>query len=263
MNMKELSEELLSVVFKHETFARKEEVGKRLIHRLNEIKFRQRRRARVLSYSVAASVAVIVAVTSFWGFNNQYQTDSTTLSVALPDQSEVELGANSFLSYNRILWLIERDVRLTGDARFKVAAGEKFTVQTALGDIRVLGTEFEVNASSEQLIVTCFEGVVEVETQTGREVLRKGDIIECTADETIFTPLPDYYEYSHTPAIEVLDKIEKVYGVTILSKEKCAHTLFDGVVTTQNLREALDVLTLSCDMSYRIENNTITMISNE
>lgn len=260
IDIREIGEELLSVVFKHETFPQEKEVGAMLFDRINEIKFRQKHRMRMISYSVAASVAILVAVGSYLLSDKQFQAQNTTLAVVLPDNSKVQLGANSRLSYNSILWFFERNVRLRGDARFKVSHGERFTVRTPLGDVRVLGTEFSVSSSREKLNVECFEGSVKVTTQRGKNTLHRGDIVHCTPTKNTFTPLPDYYEYRHESVADILTRIENVYDVTVLGKESCRGVLFDGAITTQSLTEALDVLTMSCDMNYTIEDNTITII---
>lgn len=263
MDIKKIGEELLSVIFKYEAFTKKKEVGERLVFRLNEIKIRQRRRQRIASYSVAATVAIFVAIGSYILSERQFHAQHERLAIVLPDKSQVQLEANASLSYNRILWHFQRSVHLKGDARFKVMSGERFSVQTALGDVRVLGTEFSVRSGSERLDVECFEGSVEVSTKIGGEILHRGDIIECTPTGNIFTPRPDYYQYRQVSVAEVLERIERVYGVIIPAKESYADVIFDGVITTQSLTEALDVLTLSCDMNYQIESNRITITANE
>lgn len=263
MDIKKIGKELLSVVFKYETFTQKKEVGETLLLRLNEIKVRQRRRQRIVSYSVAATVAIFVAAGSYVLSVKEFNTDGEVLAITLPDNSQVRLDANSSLSYNRILWHFERSVSLTGDAQFKVTSGDQFVVQTTLGDVRVVGTEFSISSSIEKLNVECFEGSVEVVTKLGAEILHKGDMIECTQTKYIFTPQPDYYQYSHASVADVLERIESVYGVIVLAKDSYTDVIFDGAITTEDLTEALDVLTLSCDMSYRIENDTITLNINE
>lgn len=263
MDIKKIGKELLSVVFKYETFAQKKEVGETLAKRINELRIRQRRRQRIVNYSVAATIAVFVAIGSYAISDRQFQTQGEMLTLTLPDNSQVQLESNSSLSYNRILWYFQRRVRLNGDARFKVTSGEQFTVQTTLGDIRVLGTEFSVRSNDGKLGVECFEGSVEVATKNGAEILHKGDIIECTPTDNTLTPQPDYYQYTNTSVAEVLSRIESVYGVNVQAKESYAGVIFDGSITTQSLTEALDVLTLSCDMNYRIQDNLIIITQNE
>lgn len=263
MDIKKIGEELLSIVFKYEIFTHKKEVGEMLISRLNDIKLRQRRRKRFVSYTVAATVLICITVGSCVLSNRQYDSMGEVCAITLPDDSQVRLEVNSSLSYNRILWHFRRSVHLVGDARFKVTNGKQFIVQTALGDIRVLGTEFWVRSSSKKLDVECFEGRVEVITKIGGKILHKGDVIACTPTENIFTPRPDYYQYRHASVAEVLERIESIYDVIVPQKESYADVVFDGAITTQSLTEALDVLTLSCDMTYKIENNTITITPNE
>lgn len=263
MEIKKIGKELMAVVFKYETFHQKREVGQMLISRINELKIRRKRRILAISYSVAASVVIFIAIGSYMISENKYTTQNQVIAVVLPDSSHIQIEANSKLSYNRIAWYFERNVRLDGAARFKVSSGEQFTVKTTLGDIRVLGTEFSVISTAEKLNVECFEGSVEVTTGRGENILHKGDKIECTPTENIFTPQPQCYEYRHASMSEVLQRIEQIYGVNVLAKDQYKGIAFDGLISTQSLTQALDVLTLSCNMNYSIENNDITIRANE
>lgn len=261
MDSSKISKELLSVIFRHETFARKGEVGQMIFTKLHDMRFREKRRSPVLSLCAAASIAAIAIIGSLWGLNSQFCANNQALRITLPDQSEVALGAGSCLTYNRVMWLFGRNVSMRGNARFKVSKGKQFTVKAELGEINVLGTEFEVSSNNETLLVECFEGAVEVKTSVGCQILHKGDMIKCTPTNVTFTPLPKYYTYHHAAVTAVFKEIEKTYGVTISSKEKYEEILFDGVIPTSNLSEALSVITLSCGLNYEIGDNHIITIT--
>jgi len=71
--------------------------------------------------------------------------------VKLPDGTRVWLNASSRLAYNEEYGKKKREVRLTGEAFFDVAemADKPFIVHTAVMDITVLGTAFNVKAYPE------------------------------------------------------------------------------------------------------------------
>ena len=82
--------------------------------------------------------------------------------VKLPDGSSVWLNACSTLSYTTGNWKKERNVTLHGEAIFDVKSqnGKPFYVHTAHYKIKVLGTNFDVSAytNEEQSRVTLLKG---------------------------------------------------------------------------------------------------------
>lgn len=95
-----------------------------------------------------------------------FATGDQPAGVDLPDGSKVTLRENSSLEYPASFDGYDRDVTLNGVGYFDISADKDhpFTVHTGAGDVRVVGTEFEVDARtpSEQLVVEVAEGVVEV-----------------------------------------------------------------------------------------------------
>lgn len=79
-------------------------------------------------------------------------TDTLMEGVLLPDGSEVWVNKNSQLSFPKTFTGAERIVQLKGEAFFKVAkdANQPFIVQTTNGQIKVLGTEFNVRAYDQE-----------------------------------------------------------------------------------------------------------------
>ena len=56
----------------------------------------------------------------------------------------------------------DRAVTLKGEAYFEVAKGNRFVVETVLGEVLVVGTAFNVAATDSTFKVTCYEGKVSV-----------------------------------------------------------------------------------------------------
>ncbi|WP_378174469.1 FecR family protein [Aquimarina sp. SS2-1] len=97
----------------------------------------------------------------------------TFQSVNLPDGSLVLINRNSSIAYKEDFDV--RIVQLEGEAFFDVVPGkERFIVTTDLGEIEVLGTEFNVKTTASQLEVDVKEGVVEVKTAYNKSKLKKG-----------------------------------------------------------------------------------------
>lgn len=252
-------EELFSknVVLKEDVFVNKDIVGDAIMARI------QTSRKGSLRYVwVAASVIIILLTTSTYLLCNlEYTSKKNSLAILLPDGSQVKMRKNSQLSYNRISWLWNRTINFEGTAHFIVTNGRKFIVKTSFGDIEVLGTEFQVEASAESLAVECFSGAVGVKTGVGDKILNPNEKVRCTLDGMEFTPaeesLPPFLAYNGVSLSEVVYKIEELYNVTIMPKNICQEIIYDGLLPTNNLEEALEIVMSSCGMTYSINGNQI------
>ena len=96
-------------------------------------------------------------------------------SLELEDGTRVWLNADSRLEYPAVFPSGRREVSLSGEAYFAVArdTSAPFTVRTTRGDVRVLGTEFNVKCYAD-------EGVMEatlVEGQVGLSEERAGSVV--------------------------------------------------------------------------------------
>lgn len=86
--------------------------------------------------------------------------------MVLPDSSVVTLNHGSRLSYSTDYNKSSRDVRLAGEACFRVAHNEyvPFIVKTRQIDVKVLGTIFNVSAygEEEEVVTSLISGSVEI-----------------------------------------------------------------------------------------------------
>jgi transmembrane sensor len=102
------------------------------------------------------------------------ETKDNFEAVVLPDGSQVYLNRNSSVSYDKSF--DPRNINLKGEAYFSVVPGENpFIVNTSLGEVKVLGTEFDVKAEAEELEVEVEEGVVNLKTKHDNSELKKAE----------------------------------------------------------------------------------------
>ena len=142
----------------------------------------------------------------------------------LPDGSGISLNAGSKAVYDQSSWSSNRVVELQGEAFFDVVKGSVFEVQTANGVVTVLGTEFNVLNRDDDFYVSCFEGLVQVQTAdttlqlpAGHGVRIFGGMFNYIAQENIGTmPLWMMGEshFSAEPLALVLDEVTRQYDVT-------------------------------------------------
>lgn len=222
----------------------------------NELKIKLSKTTKIRPlYTWIASIAACAVVTiGFLFFSNQSKVYKSTIaqqtSVELPDGSKMVLNASAEAEVDIKNWNINRNVFLKGEAFFKVKKGSAFTVNTSLGSVQVLGTQFSVNTVSDQLIIVkCFEGKVKVISTTGEALLTKGmafqDHKSGIEKWTFNENSPNWITAKETtlykvPVKQVIMLLKRQYDLSIqqqelLNKEK----LFTGTFSNTNLEKAL------------------------
>ena len=225
-----------------------------------------------------AATFLILAVGYVFFF---YNPDTTFKTLAgektelyLPDSSFVILNAGSQISYNEGDWNKKRQVDLEGEAFFKVAKGSRFDVVTPDGSVSVLGTEFNVRQRQNYFEAFCYEGLVQVEISEDRVKLPAGNgvkvinkIISQYDNLTIKSPTWTTGEsnFQSVPYIQVVQEMERQYGVTIELKNVNSEELFTGGFTHNDLTLALKSISVPLNLSYEVidTKNIILSAGNE
>jgi transmembrane sensor len=197
----------------------------------------------------------------------QIAENGAKTTFSLPDNSQVVLNSSSQIEYKKWNWDNHRNLELQGEAYFKVAHGRKFQVETNLGKVTVLGTQFNVKARKNRFDVTCFEGRVKVNYNTVQLVLTHGQSVtfENGKQTNINTnsSKPEWLEnkiaFEKEELQNVLDKIQRQYNVTIDLKNP-QKELFTGQIPTDDLEMALQIITKTYGLnSKKIANNKLLL----
>nr|WP_236017298.1 FecR domain-containing protein [Roseivirga sp. E12] len=188
-----------------------------------------------------------------------------TIEHDLPNGSVITLGAVSSASYNKSNWDDDRLIDLVGQAFFDVESGAKFTVNTAYGDVTVLGTEFDVQTINGALKVNCFEGSVAVISADQREVLKPGEgvVFENGSFERIafdnrtpsWTGASSVYEL--TELEDVINDLKRYYQVEIALPSDIATESFSGSFPHNNLEQALRSIFSPLEIEYTLAEGTV------
>ncbi|MBA3986045.1 MAG: FecR family protein [Flavobacteriales bacterium] len=182
----------------------------------------------------------------------------------LPDKSEVTLNADSKITYNKNSWDDKRTLTLRGEAFFKVMKGGKFDVETSLGTVRVMGTQFNVQTREKHFHVSCYEGLVEVYFQNQSIQLTAGNsvIIEngkLIAEQPISTTKPgwmfDESTFENALLENVIEELERQYGVKVEINLTDKTKRFTGTFTHTNLEDALKTICVPLQLNYSIDDN--------
>lgn len=216
------------------------------------------RRARALA--VAACLVLAVGVAGGWhpgywlqDLQADFSSTDTIRQVTLADQSQVTLDAGSAIAVD--FQQGQRHVRLLhGAAFFKVThTGDPFVVQAAGGQVRVLGTEFEVREQAEGAQVTVRNGRVAVtpgQGQAARELTanqqlayakgRAGEMARVDSDSRLAWR-QGWVNYYQVPLAQVVEDLGRYYpGRIVLLDGELGQRKVSGSFPVREPLAALD-----------------------
>ena len=224
-------------------------------------------------YKYAAAVTILLTTSYFLLFNNtsNFKTEfAQTKTFNLPDNSEVLLNANSEISYSKKDWKKNRNLTLSGEAYFKVQKGKKFTVNTAVGEVTVLGTQFNIKERENYFEVKTYEGLVSVLYNDTLVKLPRGTIFKLvngvidsnnTFNVEEKTWLQKESNFKSTALRFVLTEIENQFNYKIDTKNVDLNVLYSGCFTHTDVNIALQSITIPLQLSYKIKGNRITIFN--
>lgn len=174
--------------------------------------------------------------------------EKTTFS--LPDNSQVVLNSGSEINYKKWNWDNNRRLELKGEAYFRVAKGRRFEVQTNLGKVSVLGTQFNVKNRKNRFDVVCYEGRVKVNYANTQILLTHGQGVSFENGKQtkikIHSSKPEWTEnqicFYKENIRTLLDEVERQYNIKIELNTKDTISLFTGKLPAKNLDIALQII---------------------
>lgn len=224
---------------------------------------------------VAAVVAIMLAGSYFYlnSLNASFSTELAERSeVVLPDNSEIFLNADSKVSFSEKNWSENRNVDLEGEAFFKVAKGEKFTVSTENGVVSVLGTQFNVENRNGFFEVTCYEGLVSVSYNGTERKLPAGTSfvaingkVQDFDDISLVQPswLNHESSFQSIPLRYVLAEFERQFNIEVKTENVDTEQLFTGTFNNKNIKLALESISIPSQISYKLgEDNVLFYAEN-
>jgi hypothetical protein len=128
------------------------------------------RSSNVLSYVFFSASLILLSSCS----GVSIDTGENFEVVELPDGSIVFMNHNSAIKFDEAF--TPRSIEVDGEVFLSVMEGETpFVVKSKLGEISVLGTEFNVKSYADELEVEVEEGVVELKTIAQSEKIKRGE----------------------------------------------------------------------------------------
>lgn len=236
---------------------------------------------------VAASVTLLLiagfGLYQTWFQYKIYATDfGQTLSLGLPDGSQVTLNANSSLRIPRFgFGEASREVFLRGEAEFEVKHthnNARFIVKTPHAlDVVVLGTRFSVFARQRGTRVVLTQGKVELlyknATLPQHKTMKPGELATLTPrGQVAISPLKNPLEqtawkdhrfvFSATSLSEIALMVKEVFGVDVLIPEATlAQMTVSGSFTAHDAEELIETLAEASTLTYSKNRHSITLQS--
>jgi ferric-dicitrate binding protein FerR (iron transport regulator) len=211
-----------------------------------------------LKIAIAAGIALMVGISALINFYTK------TINVPMgqhaeihfPDNSRINLNAQSTLSYKPLLWKFSRSVKFEGEAYFDVMKGKQFEVFSGKGKTIVLGTTFNIYSRNIDYQVTCISGKVKVSGISGSEdvILNPGQQALLNTEGTLVIQseidtaqtlswLNNKLSFTSVPLKKVFEEIGRQYGVLINIPEDLEYT-YTGTFMKEGSVE--NVLNLVC-----------------
>lgn len=243
--------------------------------------------ARLRWIAVAASFLLIL-MGSFTGYIGKQWYESNTVmqtysslngksKVTLPDGSEVWLNAESYLEYSTQAWSKERNVRLEGEAFFKVSENRDrpFIVKSEGVQVVVHGTVFDVEAraKSNKLNVSLLSGSVAVQSDSDSRLIEPGQMAVYTKNTGDISVEKSDVEFAamwaketvrfERKSIKELSRyLSKWYGVKIILDptipEDQAYTF---TVTSEPFEEILRLMARTNPIAYSFDEKNVVKIT--
>lgn len=247
---------------------------KLLVQGIDPINLSHYNRAKTSSSLSNINLQVNNGSLSYVTLNDQTSQDINVLKVpqtqtyriTLSDGTEVSLNSMSQLKFPFTFSSEKREVWLSGEAYFIVAKDEKrpFVVHTSLTDIKVLGTEFNVNTyDSTHITTSLVQGAVSAEVKGGKGILLKpgyeavfstagGFDVKTFDQQSVLSWMRGIYYFQNASLKEIATVIHRWYGDSIhFEDSKTASNRFTGaLLKNKPLTEFLDNLALTSNIQY-------------
>jgi ferric-dicitrate binding protein FerR (iron transport regulator) len=229
-------------------------------------KEKQKRKQRIITFGGMA--AIVIFSSSVLAYNllikpDVYYADLDNLNVVLSDKSEVFLQKGAKLTVEKSFPSITRDVKLEGDAVFKISKSKEhpFIVHGNGYDTKVHGTIFKVVQSGRTFSVDLYEGKVSVikrdnpnqsfvlkpkETFSNMGTPQVATVTQTSKTEKVY--VQPSLTFNECPLGKVVEVIEKTYKInlivsdqqknlkiTISSKNSTAEALLEAIAFQLNL----------------------------
>ena len=182
--------------------------------------------------------------------------------LTLSDGSKVWLNSGTTFEFPKSFDDECRSVKLSGEAYFEVQKGKiPFIVSSAYGDIKVLGTKFNVQAYDDlNFQATLAEGKINFKNPIGERTLAPGQQLTLTDDQKLIVKDVDpevayswkkgIISFEKEPLGEVMKKLERHFDIHIVLDQQLAQIRFTGEVFNESVNEVVEYINKTKPINY-------------
>lgn len=227
-------------------------------------------------YAVAASLVLFLA---YWGVIRSddlinYQTIAGQQEIfTLPDGSTARLNSDSKISFDESDFQQERVLQLQGEAFFSVIKGSSFIVESDNGDVKVLGTSFNVRSRNNKIEVSCYTGKVGLSFNnfSSTEVLNPGDQLVASSKQItqknkvdLNNIVPGWTKgqttFNKASFVEVIEEMERQFDIEITYPDEIKDLpAYNGGFPNDDLDAALNIIFSSIGYQYKISGKKVVL----
>lgn len=193
--------------------------------------------------------------------------------MVLPDGTKVWVNSASELSYPLAFGKSIRKVELRGEAYFEVAheKNRPFIVSTAHGDIKVLGTAFNLTAyNSTSSNVTLINGSIQLtnKNKTTKQII-PGQKVEFDGNDMRVTQAnieketawqQGYFYFEHDRIQDIMEQLARWYAIEVIYQGTISKRTFGGSISRSvSLAEALELIKRGAGIEFVIDQKTVTV----
>jgi len=232
---------------------------------LERLNIRLQKETKTIGYKFVLRWVAIIAIifsTGLFCYNNlignkiNVNSGENTLTQVLPDGSTTILNKQSSISFVGGFFNKTREVKLKGEAFFKVSADKSKPFIISINDVQVtvVGTAFNVKGDEKGTVVIVESGIVKVNNQKDSVRLTAGEKVEVFQNQVHLTKgenqgkLYNYYYTNElvcdgTPLAELIAVLNEKFKVNIVIVNPALKVLpISTSFKNESLKEILNVI---------------------
>jgi len=212
--------------------------------------------------------------TSAVNYTEQSNPDGQKSTILLTDGSVVQLNSNSTLRFPEVFKGMKREVYLQGEAFFEVQKDSlrPFIIYTGTVHTQVLGTSFNIKATTASVEISVATGKVKVMEGTVTELLLPQEKITYQVQDKKWkrekTNLERELAWKNNTLIienknlqEAATLLEEWYGATIsFENEAIKNCRITGKYKNESLENVLKAISYSTEIKFTLNNKEVTLL---
>ena len=236
-----------------------------------------------MKYAAAVAIVFLLTANIYQAFRNKSSDEVASsiievpvgqrVTITLADGTRVWLNSGSILSYPTRFDHKNRIVRLDCEGYFEVMADTKypFVVNTAMLDVKVLGTKFNVQAyPDEDIAVALFEGQLHVQADTQSAMMAPDELVTWSKQSGLVHYKNKTVQHTRRwtsgelmfmdePLADIAKALQRRFGVTIIIENPglANETFTCRTQPNATLEQVLNLLKSTQKLNYSIREQTV------